>query len=101
MKYIFGIDLGGTTIKNGIFTREGDLLHKWEIPTDISEGGKNILPDIAASCKETSARLGLVYEEFIGLGIGVPGTVTREGNVQSCVNLGWGFTKVKEILEDL
>ncbi len=101
MKYIFGVDLGGTTVKNGIFTREGDLLYKWEIPTDVSEDGRNILPDIAASCREVSARQGYPYEQFIGLGIGVPGTVTREGNVQSCVNLGWGFTRVKEIMEDL
>lgn len=101
MKYVFGVDLGGTTVKNGIFTREGELLFQWEIPTDTREGGRRILPDIAASCRETSARQGYPYEEFIGLGIGVPGTVTRDGNVQSCVNLGWGFTKVKEILEDL
>ena len=101
MKYVFGIDLGGTTVKNGIFTTEGQLLYKWEIPTDTSENGKSILPDIVATCKETSARQGYPYEQFIGLGIGVPGTVTREGNVQSCVNLGWGYTEVKSILEDL
>lgn len=100
MEYIFGIDLGGTTVKNGIFTTEGDLLYKWEIPTDTSENGRNILSDIANSCMETAARQGYPYEQFIGLGIGVPGTVTRDGNVQSCVNLGWGFTKVKEILEN-
>ena len=101
MKYIFGIDLGGTTVKNGIFTTEGQLLYKWEIPTDTSENGKNILADIVATCKETSARQGYAYDRFIGLGIGVPGTVTREGNVQSCVNLGWGYTEVKSILEEL
>ena len=42
MKYGFGVDLGGTTVKMGLFTQEGELLDKWEIATDTSEGGKNI-----------------------------------------------------------
>ena len=71
-RYLFGVDLGGTTVKNGIFTREGDLLHKWEIPTDLREGGANILADIAASLRKTAEEQGLSYEEFGGLGIGIP-----------------------------
>ena len=28
--YAFGIDVGGTTVKLGLFTAEGELLDKWE-----------------------------------------------------------------------
>ena len=47
MKYGFGIDLGGTTVKLAYFDENGTMLHKWEIPTNTAEGGSQILPDIA------------------------------------------------------
>ena len=100
-QYIFGVDLGGTTIKLGIFTGMGELLHKWEIPTDTRDRGSRILGDIAVTCRETADRKGYPFEEFAGLGIGIPGTVDREGNVYGCVNLGWGYTRVRSVLEDL
>ena len=47
MSYCFGIDIGGTTVKCGLFTTEGVLLEKWEIKTRTEENGKAILPDVA------------------------------------------------------
>ena len=29
----FGVDIGGTTVKLGMFSEAGELLEKWEIPT--------------------------------------------------------------------
>ena len=40
MKYGFGVDLGGTTVKLAFFNDTGAMLHKWEIPTNTAEGGK-------------------------------------------------------------
>lgn len=34
MKYGFGVNIGGTTIKIGLFSVERDLIEKWEIPTN-------------------------------------------------------------------
>ena len=48
-KYGFGVDVGGTTIKMGFFETDGKLLDKWEIKTDTTNGGENILSDIAKS----------------------------------------------------
>ena len=31
--YCFGIDVGGTTVKCGLFQTDGNLVDKWEIPT--------------------------------------------------------------------
>ncbi len=59
-KYIFGVDIGGTTVKLGFFDREGTLLDKWEIPTRTEDGGSKILPDIADSItkkKESGRRM--------------------------------------------
>ena len=46
-KVCFGIDVGGTTIKCGLFETNGNVIDKWEIITRTENGGENILPDIA------------------------------------------------------
>ena len=43
MQYGFGVDIGGTTIKIGLFSVDGDLMEKWEIPTNKTDNGKYIL----------------------------------------------------------
>ena len=90
MKIGFGIDVGGTTVKLAAFTREGKLLSKWEIPTVTENAGSRILPDVADSvlgyCKKNEIAKG----DVVGLGIGVPGPVTPNGEVNGCINLGWG-----------
>ncbi len=101
MKYGFGIDVGGTTIKLGCFSAGGELLCKWEIPTDVSENGKNILPDAAAAVKGCISEKNLGCEDIIGIGLDVPGPVSADGVVNKCVNLGWGVFNVEEELSKL
>ena len=95
-KYVFGVDLGGTTVKMGLFNPEGEVLEKWEIPTRKEDSGKLILPDIAASIKEKMSAKGFAKEEVIGVGIGVPGPVDSEGVIYKAANLGWGVFSIKE-----
>lgn len=101
MQYGFGVDLGGTTVKIAYFNKEGTLLNKWEIPTRTQEGGKHILPDIAASIDSFICREQICREELIGIGIGVPGPVSGEGIVNKCINLGWGVFNISETLSQL
>ena len=98
MKYAFGIDVGGTTVKLGFFTQDGVLLEKWEIPTRPENGGSAILPDIARSIEDCLARRSLTKAEVLGLGIGVPGPVDDDGNVNRCVNLNWGVFNLHQAL---
>ena len=101
MKYGFGIDLGGTTVKLAYFDEKGTMLDKWEIPTDISENGKHILPDIAAAILAYIEEKKIPREALLGAGIGVPGAVNSQGIVAGCDNLGWGHFSVKDALEPL
>ena len=89
-KYCFGVDLGGTTVKIGLFSIEGQLQDKWEIPTRTENHGAEILSDIAASIQSRMDTGHLSKEQVTGIGIGVPGPVLNENIVQGCVNLGWG-----------
>lgn len=101
MKYGFGVDLGGTTVKIAYFDELGNMLDKWEIPTVTAEGGKQILPDIAASILAYLEKNAIAREDIIGIGIGVPGPVDNHGVVNGCVNLGWGVFNIHETLGKL
>ena len=101
MKYGFGIDLGGTTVKIAYFDENGTMLEKWEIPTVTENGGAQILPDIAASVKGYLAANKIPDSDIMGLGIGVPGPVNGQGVVNRCVNLGWGVFNISETLSEL
>ena len=100
-KYAFGADIGGTTIKLGLFETLGNLIEVWEIPTRIEENGKYILIDIAASIEEKLKEKKISKLDVEGIGMGVPGPVGRDGNVLKCVNLGWGVFNVEKEMTTL
>ena len=101
MKYGFGIDLGGTTVKIAYFEETGKMLEKWEIPTVTANGGAQILPDIAQSIRDFLDANHISDTAILGLGIGVPGPVNAKGVVNRCVNLGWGVFNIAETLASL
>jgi glucokinase len=100
-KYAFGVDIGGTSVKIGLFDTDGVILEKWEIPTNTAENGKAILPDIAAAIEAKLAERKIAKSEVAGIGMGVPGPVDSRGNVLCCANLGWGTFNVEEALSGI
>lgn len=100
-QYIYGVDLGGTTVKMGLFDKEGTILEKWEIVTRKENAGEMILPDIAASILSKNEEKKITSENIIGIGIGVPGPITADGRVLKCANLGWGVFSVADKLSEL
>lgn len=89
-KKLIGIDLGGTTVKFAILTKEGEIQQKWSIETNILDEGSHIVPDIIASVNHHLELYGLKAEDFIGIGMGTPGSVDREkGTVIGAYNLNW------------
>ena len=101
MKYGFGIDLGGTTVKIAYFDETGNMLDKWEIPTVTANGGAQILPDIAESIHQYIEGYSIPETAILGLGIGVPGPVNAKGVVNKCINLGWGVFNIAQTLSEL
>lgn len=99
-KVCVGVDIGGTTVKIGIFTTEGEIIKKWEIPTRKEDKGSHILEDVAASILSATEE-GYKKEEIVGIGIGVPGPVVKEKKVLQCVNLGWEHIEVADIMKEL
>ena len=101
MKYGFGVDLGGTTVKLAYFDETGAMLHKWEIPTVTADNGSHILPDIANAIHGYLKENNIEKSSLIGIGIGVPGPVRPDGTVNRCINLGWGVFNIEKTLSDL
>lgn len=100
-KYVFGVDIGGTTVKLGLFDTDGNVLDKWEIPTRTENGGANILPDIAASIRDKMSEKSVDKSDVAGVGVGAPGPVDGEGIIHKAVNLGWGEMNLKKELTAL
>ena len=88
-KVLFGVDVGGTTVKLGLFDAEGNVLDKWEIPTRTEDKGSHIIEDIAGSILVKMKQEDINKEDIIGVGMGVPGPVKADGTVVKAVNLGW------------
>lgn len=100
-QFCFGVDIGGTSVKMGLFSVEGEVLDKWEIPTRTQNGGENILPDVAASIEKKLQEKGIDKADVAGIGVGAPGPIDAEGTVHVAVNLGWGEFNIPEKLSGL
>lgn len=100
-QHLIGIDIGGTSVKLGLFGAEGNLLRKWEVKTRKEEGGVWILPDVAASIRTVLAEESLSLSDVAGAGLGIPGPVLPDGSVEVCVNLGWRDRNPQKELSDL
>ncbi len=101
MKYLFGADIGGTTVKLGLFTEEGELLEKWEIKTNRERGGESVPQDVVDAVNDKITEKGIDRKDVLGLGVGVPGPIKKDGTVLKCANLGWGIFNVNERFTNL
>ena len=98
-KYAFGVDIGGTTVKLGLFDESGAVLDKWEIPTAKENGGEKILPDVAQSIRAKIEEKGIAVSDVAGIGVGAPGAVDEQGTmVKGAVNLGWSRLNIPDEL---
>lgn len=100
-RYAFGVDIGGTTVKIGLFDRTGNVIDKWEIPT-VTEGGPDaILPNVASSITAKMQERSISADEVEGVGVGSPGAITADGHLVDAVNIGWKELNLSEELGSL
>lgn len=96
----FGVDVGGTAVKIGLFSEHGELIEKCKIPTDKSDSGMHIIDDIVAALKDILAKRQMDFSDCSGVGVGLPGPVDSEGNILGCVNLGWDIFNVEQAFSE-
>ena len=79
-KGYLGVDVGGTTVKFGLFTSGGEPLGKWTIE---SRRGYGLFDDIAGAIRKGEEE----YGRPAAIGFGIPGPVCPDGTVEICPNL--------------
>lgn len=99
-RFVFGIDIGGTTVKCGLFSEDGRLKEKWEIPTNRAEEGRYVPEEIAAAVLEKCKEKKIAREQVLGVGFGVPGPVREDGYVSHCPNLQWKNMQVNRVMSE-
>jgi glucokinase-like ROK family protein len=83
-----GIDLGGTFIKGGVVTKDGDILVSGKIPTEAERGAAQVAENIASLIDKLIKDSGADRESIVGVGIGSPGMVdSAEGVVLRSYNI--------------
>lgn len=101
MKYCFGVDIGGTTVKLGLFTDKGDMLEKWEIPSNKENHGEKVPQDIATAILDKLKDRSIDKSDVLGIGMGIPGPVREDGVVMKCANLGWDVIDIGARMKEL
>ncbi len=99
MKYVVGVDLGGTSIKIGLVNSEGKILKKISLPTHSTKGPKAVIKEIK---KGVQTILKSSRRKIEGVGIGAPGTISlKKGTVEYPPNFpGWGRVHLGKILHN-
>ena len=100
MKYLVGVDIGGTTVKIGFLNHDGKIIDKFEIKTNVENNGESILSDIKDAIYAYINSHNINKEDVTGIGFGVPGPVVNN-TIYKCTNLGWGVFNIEEAFRKL
>ncbi len=99
MKYLIGVDLGGTNLKVALLDLEGNIRKKVSVLT--KQGEEVVLRQIVKAVEEIVKKTRVKKSAVLGLGIGTPGLVDSiHGIVYNLTNIsGWRNVALKEYLE--
>jgi glucokinase len=99
-EYSIGLDLGGTNLRAAAVDREGKMLQKIWVSTDLSRGPEAVVEDMASAIDALRHALG--SQNLQGIGVAVPGFIRLvEGVIEGSNNLAVleGFP-IRDALQD-
>jgi len=100
MMYI-GIDIGGMSIKCAFVTAEGEIKHKFVL-TVVPEPQMKTLKRLGEAINQNIAEQGLKKEDFVGIGIGCPGSINIETGVcEFSGNLNWKKAPLRDAIQEI
>lgn len=80
-----GIDIGGTNLRLALVTADGDICSRLRLPTETTRAG--FLHQLTAGIRELQQQAPQLGCRPVAAGAGMPGLVTRSGEILSSVNL--------------
>ncbi|MCH5163341.1 MAG: ROK family protein [Clostridiales bacterium] len=94
--YCIGIDIGGTSVKIGVVDKDGKIIKRGRVVTDVAGGQFKIIDDIG---KLVQTLADPADRDFVGIGIGCPGAInSATGTVDRAYNLNWENVPLAELL---
>ena len=104
MRFVLGIDIGGTNLVVGCVSEDGGTLHALgSEPTHAEAGSSDVVDRIVTLAQRCIAetRRARPGAEILGVGVGAPGPLdTRSGVVLLTPNLGWVNLPLRQIIRD-
>ncbi len=100
--YVLGIDLGGTNVKCGLVSLDGNVISRTHLATAGFISDKNkLIQALCGACHNLLHENHLKTKNILGAGIGLPGLVdVRKGVVKFLPNIpGWENVALKNIME--
>ncbi|MEG0985142.1 MAG: ROK family glucokinase [Clostridia bacterium] len=96
-----GIDLGGTGIKVGCVSQQGEILSKVSCPTLAERPYEQVIDDMANLARAAAAQANVDFADIASVGVGIPGVEdVRTGLVPFCNNLGWRDVPLRAALKE-
>jgi glucokinase len=100
-KLYVGLDVGGTAIKAGVCSEDGELLHTFEGPTENEKGSDRVLANMAKYARSVVDEMSASWSDVEGVGVGVPGFLDiQNGVLLTSPNLVLRNTPLKSVLSE-
>lgn len=100
MTYVFGVDVGGTTIKTALVTDEGKVVYKYSFDTESHRGFEVMVDRLHEVMRQSCAECGIAPTEVAAMGVGLPAFLSRDRRIiREAVNLGWTDVPLQDFLE--
>lgn len=99
----FGIDIGGTNTKIGLFDHVGTLLSYRSLPTAKACGPALFIDQLAQECDQilhSELQINLGNPRLVGVGAGAPMANYFTGQVDQAPNLGWRNVPLRNLFEE-
>ena len=104
MRFVLGIDIGGTNLVVGSVAEDGSgLLAMASEPTHAEAGASDVVDRLVGLAERAIAETGRASPgaEILGVGVGAPGPLdTKRGIVLLTPNLGWVDMPLRQIMHD-
>lgn len=100
MKYRIGIDLGGTNMAAGIVDEAYAVPCRKSVKTRKNGTPEEIADDMAALVHDLCNEFGADEGNIETVGIGIPGSVSRDGIVEDANNIGFYYVPFEQMMRD-
>ncbi|QQE79467.1 ROK family protein [Alicyclobacillus sp. SO9] len=97
MRYFFGVDIGGTSVKTALVTDTGEIKYKQKVDTHANRGFEDMAARLYDTLLHSCSQVSIDVSQVEGVGVGVPAFLDdNQSVIIEAVNLGWTNVPLKQ-----